>query len=279
MPSLRDKTVIVTGASSGIGLAAARRFQRAGARLVVNARRREPLEAIEGATVVAGDVVDPAVRAEILAACEGKVHVLVNNAGYAAAGPVELVEDAEVRRQFDVNFFALAALTRAVLPGMRAARAGRIVNVSSVAGRFGYPLFGYYCATKAAVEAVSDSLRLEVGPWGIDVVLIEPGPVRTSFFEVTRSGAEGLLADAASPYGPHFAHADEVERAVMKQSTTADAVAAAIERACTAARPRSRYAVTPMAKASILLSRILPRSWFDAILRRQFRVPGPAEVG
>ncbi|MDH3590592.1 MAG: SDR family NAD(P)-dependent oxidoreductase, partial [Planctomycetota bacterium] len=153
-----------------------------------------------------------------------------------------------------------------------------IVNVSSVAGRFGYPLFGWYCATKHALEGLSDALRNEVRPWKIRVVLIEPGPVKTEFFDVSKAKAETHVADEASPYAPFFRHIDRIEADFMKQATTPEGVAKVIVRACEKAKPKGRYAVTGMAKTAIAASKLLPRSWMDAGIRKQFKIPRPAEV-
>jgi NAD(P)-dependent dehydrogenase (short-subunit alcohol dehydrogenase family) len=281
MARLENRTAIVTGASSGLGLATARLLRREGARLVLNARRDDRLAAVAaetGAVAVPGDVTDPAVRARILAACAGQVHILVNNAGYAEPGPVEAVAEGDARRQIEVNLFAAAALIQAVMPLMRRQRAGRIVNISSVAGRFGYPLFGWYCASKHALEGLSDSLRLEGRPWGIHVAIVEPGPVETEFFDVAKGRAAGQLTDAGSPWAPFFRHADAIERDMMQRAATAERAAEVVLRACLARRPRDRYAATPMARSTILALRLLPRRWFDWVVARQFRVPGPQEL-
>ena len=282
MAQLEKAIAIITGASAGIGLAAARRLRGLGYGLVLNARRRDRLEKLAretDAAAVAGDITDPAVRARVVEACGGRIDLLINNAGYGEPGPVETVKEEDYRRQFDVNVFAAGAMIQAVLPTMRRRRSGRIVNISSVAGRFGYPLFGWYCASKHALEGMSDALRLEVAPWGIHVVLIEPGPVETEFFDVTLERAGPLMKDEASPYHPFFRHTAEIERDLMKQAATPDAVAKVIVTACQVSRPRARYAVTRMAKTTVLLSKLLPRRWLDAVLRRQFRVPGPGDVG
>jgi len=282
MAQLEKAIAIITGASAGIGLAAARRLRSLGYRLVLNARREDRLQELAeetGAAAVAGDITDAAVRARVVEACGGRIDLLINNAGYGEPGPVETVKEADYRRQFDVNVFAAGAMIQAVLPTMRRQRSGKILNISSVAGRFGYPLFGWYCASKHALEGLSDALRLEVAPWGIRVVLIEPGPVETEFFDVSLDRAGPLMKDETSPYHGFFRHTAEIERDLMKRAATADDVADVIVSACKASRPRARYVVTRMAKTTVFLSRILPRAWFDFALRKQFRVPGPGDVG
>ena len=281
MSSLKDRVAVITGASAGIGLATARILRRHGARVVLNARREDRLVEVAketDGTPVAGDITDPAVRSRVVEACEGRIDILVNNAGYGEPGPVETVTEDDYRRQFEVNLFAPAALIQAVLPTMRKQRSGRIINLSSVAGRFGYPLFGWYCATKHALEGLSDALRLEVQPWGIHTVLIEPGPVKTEFFDVTKDLAAPQVQATDSPYSGFFAHIDEIEKDFMKSAATSEDVAKVVLRACTAPRPKARYAVALMAKSTIAAVKLLPRSWLDVAARRQFRVPRPEDV-
>ena len=281
MSRLRGQTAIVTGASAGIGAATARALHAEGARLVLNARRADRLEALAGetdATVVAGDVTEAAVRARILDAAGERVDILVNNAGYGEPGPLETVPDELARRQFEVNVFAPAAMIRDVLPRMRARRAGRIVNVSSIAGRFGYPLFAWYCASKHALEALTDALRLEARLRGVAAVLIEPGPDTTEFFDVVLA-REGGKAGDADPWAPFYRHAPDIEREMMKQAIAPEKVARTILRACLVARPRDRYICGTMAKGTNLALRLLPRRWVDAVVTKQFRVPGPADLG
>ncbi len=276
MSRLGDKVAVITGASAGIGAATARRFAKEGARLVLTARREDLLETLAretGGQAVAGDITQPEVRRAVVDAAGARVDILVNNAGYGQPGPVESVASDDARRQMEVNFFAAAELIRAVLPGMRKARAGRIVNVSSTAGLVGYPMFGWYCASKHALEGLSDALRLELAPFGIQVALVEPGPVRTEFFEVARGSSESILEDTKSPYRALFQSVDSIERDFLKHAASPEDVANVIFKAATASRPRDRYPVTFLATMTRLALRFLPRSWLDAGMRRQFRIP------
>jgi len=276
MSRLGDKVAVITGASAGIGAATARRFSKEGARLVLTARREGLLDTLAretGGQVVLGDITQPAVRRAVVDAAGERVDILVNNAGYGQPGPVESVVPDDARRQMEVNFFAAAELIRAVLPGMRRARAGRIVNVSSTAGLVGYPMFGWYCASKHALEGLSDALRLELAPFGIGVALIEPGPVRTEFFEVARGSMKSILADTESPYRALFQNVDSIERDFIKHAASPEDVADIIFKAATASRPRDRYPVTFLATMTRLALRFLPRRWLDAGMRRQFRIP------
>jgi len=281
MARFSDQVALITGASAGIGVATARLLRKEGARLVLNARRadrlREVAEPLQ-AEAVDGDVTDPAVRARLVEACGGRCDVLVNNAGYGEPGPVEMVSEEDARRQLEVNLFAPALVARAVLPLMRGQRSGRIVQVSSVAGRLGYPLFGWYCASKHAMEGLSDALRVEVAPWNVRVVLVQPGPVRTEFFDVSKSRVGPHMTGEGAPYARFFDAVDDIERDFMKQATTPEAIARTIVKACAARRPRDRYTVTAMARTTIAAARFLPRRLVDWVCRRQFRIPGPSEV-
>jgi NADP-dependent 3-hydroxy acid dehydrogenase YdfG len=269
--------VLVTGCSSGIGKATAEALVRAGHTVYATARRPSTLADLEaaGARTLALDVTDEASMTAAVAAIEaehGSVGTLVNNAGYGVYGPVEEVAMDDVRREFETNVFGLGRLTQLVLPAMRAAGRGRIVNMSSMGGRLVYPTGGWYHASKYAVEALSDALRVEVAPFGITVVLVEPGLIRTEF-ESVASG--GLAPEAATgPYAALRRTSDEVMKRgyASRAGADADAVADVVRQAVEAERPRTRYVVTPAAKAQVQLRRFGGDRVWDAVMRRAYRI-------
>jgi NAD(P)-dependent dehydrogenase (short-subunit alcohol dehydrogenase family) len=269
--------VLVTGCSSGIGRATAQALVEAGHTVYATARRAATLEGLEaaGARTLALDVTDEDSMTAAVAAIEaehGAVGTLVNNAGFGVYGPVEEVPMDDVRREFETNVFGLGRMTQLVLPGMRGAGRGRIVNVSSMGGRLVYPTGGWYHASKYAVEALSDALRVEVAPFGISVVLVEPGLIRTEFESV----ASGGLASGhpAGPYAALRKHADDVMRRGYASPAGAEpkAVADVVRRAVEASRPRTRYVVTPAAKAQVQLRRFGGDRLWDAAMRRAYRI-------
>ncbi|HEX8178389.1 MAG TPA: SDR family NAD(P)-dependent oxidoreductase [Pyrinomonadaceae bacterium] len=290
---LNGQVVVVTGASSGIGAATARRLAASGAHVVIAARRRERLGALKQeierlggrATVAAGDITVPADRALIVETAlgvKGQIDALVNNAGYGTRGPVELVPLEKIRENFELNLFALIALTQLVIPLMRERGAGRIVNVSSVAGRVARPLSSIYDATKHALEAISDGLRGELAPFGIQVVVIEPGFILTEFTQTANEVSQTVIADAG-PYAPWFANFQQAYGRAKRLAGQPEEIAALIHEALVAARPRARYAAPRHAVLALALKRFLPQRLFDRILDRQagikpeqLRAPNPA---
>ena len=274
--------ILLTGCSSGIGRAAAIALAERGHRVFASARNRNDLAEIERGddlATVALDVTDPATitaAVEAVLSRAGRIDVLVNNAGYGQYGAVEEVTPDEWRAQFEVNLFGAVAVTQAVLPAMREQRRGTIVNVSSVAGKVAIPFAAPYCASKHALEAVSDALRVELAPFGIQVVLVEPGPIATRFGERARSGVAPLLS-RPGPYRELYALAERaMDVDFQKGKLPAEAVARVIVDAIESERPRARYPVGPMARAFIALRRVLPDRWLDGQLRRALRMPpGP----
>jgi NADP-dependent 3-hydroxy acid dehydrogenase YdfG len=268
--------VLVTGASSGIGRATALEFARRGHLVFAAARREEVLAGLAASTAniqaVSLDVTDEgSVRrawAKIQAGTGGAgVDVLVNNAGFALSGPIEILAGADVQRQFATNVFGLLTMTRTVLPAMRARRSGRIINISSLVGRTTFPGMGVYGATKYAVEALSDALRQEVAGFGIKVVIIEPGFVATSLGEAAdaRGGAgQEIPGEYASMV---TAGARYLDRQIAK-GIAPEKVAAAIANAAEHRSPRLRYVVPASARPLIAFLTSLPARLADRAKQR-----------
>jgi NAD(P)-dependent dehydrogenase (short-subunit alcohol dehydrogenase family) len=278
-----SKTVLITGCSSGIGRATAELLGRDGWAVYATARRLETIEdlATAGCRLVQLDVCDEVsmqAAIEIVERERGAVDVLVNNAGYGQEGAVEDVPVAELRRQFETNLFGPHRLTRLVLPGMRHKGWGRIVNVSSMGGKVTFPGGGAYHASKHALEAISDALRYEVRPFGVDVVVIEPGLVKTRFGE-TSVGAIDTVSSDSSPYRDFNAGLASVvggayEGPMARLAVEPEAVARVIEKSIRARHPRARYVVPGFVRLLLFARRILPDRMWDAALRRRFPVPG-----
>jgi NAD(P)-dependent dehydrogenase (short-subunit alcohol dehydrogenase family) len=226
------------------------------------------------------DVTDEASRAAAVATIEereGAVGILVNNAGYSQSGAIETVPLDDVRRQFETNVFGLARMCQLVLPGMREQHSGKIVNVSSMGGKLVFPGGGYYHATKHAVEAISDALRFEVAGFGVDVIVIEPGLIRTQFAETAATSLAGEHGDdayAAFDAGVGAATIRAYERRGMGRfGGEPDDVAKTIERAIAARRPRTRYPVTPSARMILFARRLLTDRAWDAMVARVYPRP------
>jgi len=272
--------VLISGCSSGIGAATAEALARGGHTVYATARQTDTLASLEalGCRPLALDVTseDSMIAAvQAVEAEHGQVGTLINNAGYGEYGPIEETDLERVRTMFETNVFGLARLTQLVLPAMRRSRSGRIVNIGSMGGRITFPVGGFYHATKYAVEAISDALRVEVKPFGIDVILVEPGLVRTNF--------EGRVGESlevgVAPQESDTAYADLLA-ANDKRTTSGyandfmatgpEAVAAIIVKAVDSSRPRSRYVVTPAAKVMINLRRFGGDRVWDAAMRKQY---------
>ena len=269
---------LVTGASSGIGEATALELAKAGYIVYAAARRVERMAhlAQDGIRPIPMDVTDDASMQEgvnKIVAEAGRIDVLVNNAGYGSYGALEDVPMDEARYQFEVNVFGAARLTQLVLPHMRANHAGKIVNITSMGGKIYTPLGAWYHATKFALEAISDCLRVEVKPFGIDVIVIEPGGIKTEW--------AGIAADklrAVSSTGPYAPQANAVADALTSESnqrrtSPPELIARTITKAVKARKPRTRYAVGFGAKPLIFLHNVLPDRTFDTIVRRLTGMP------
>ncbi|MDR3359283.1 MAG: SDR family NAD(P)-dependent oxidoreductase [Bifidobacteriaceae bacterium] len=286
--TLAGKVALVTGASSGIGQATAARLAQRGAQVYACARRVEKMASLAdvGVEPMAMDVTDDASMSDGVGRVvdrHGRLDILVNNAGYGLFGALEDVPLTEARRQFEVNLFGLARLTQLALPHMRAGGFGRIVNVSSIGGKIWEPFGSWYHSSKFAVEGLSDCLRLELREFGIPVVLIEPGMIKTEW--------GGIMTSTLRQHSGKTVYADLFDGYVSKLSQTSlydsipgsdpDVVARAIVKAVTANRPRARYATGSGARPMLLAARWLPNKAYDAAwaaaLRFMARHAAPAE--
>jgi len=269
--------VLVTGCSTGIGRAVAEELLRQGHTVWATARRPDTLAdlADRGAHVTALDVTDEASMAAAVHEVEsahGSVGTLVNNAGYGEYGAVEEVDLDKVRAMFETNVFGLARMCQLVLPGMRRAGRGRIVNIGSMGGRFVFPLGGYYHATKYAVEALTDALRMEVKAFGIDVALVEPGVTRSEFVEKS-TDSEGMGGRPDSPYAAMRASVSTSNNEAYSNrmmSASAESVAQVVASAVAADRPRTRYLLTPAAKVMAATHTVAGDRVWDRLMARQF---------
>jgi NAD(P)-dependent dehydrogenase (short-subunit alcohol dehydrogenase family) len=278
-----SKVVLVTGCSSGIGRATAEHLARQGWNVYASARRIESIQPLAeaGCKLVELDVCEEAsMRAAVeqVEQAEGAVGVLVNNAGYSQSGAVEDVPMELVQRQFETNVFGLLRMCQLVLPGMRRQRYGRIVNVSSMGGRLTFPGGGIYHATKHAVEAISDALRFEVRGFGVDVVVVEPGLIKTQFGDTAAASIEGAGNGDGAYAGFNAAVAKTTTEAYDgpfgKLGGGPEAVARKIEKAISARRPKARYPVTASARLILTQRRLMTDRMWDGFLRTQFPQPG-----
>jgi len=276
-----EQVILVTGCSSGIGRATAIEAAARGHRVFASARNLNDLAELERPPRLEGlrlDVTDSSsIRAAIeqVASRAGRLDALVNNAGYAQYGAVEEVTDEQWRAQFDANLFGAIETTRAALPLMRRSGGGTLVMVSSVGGRVVIPFAAPYCASKHALEALADALRVELSAFGIRTVVVEPGPIETRFDERARSLVTPLLG-RPGPYRELYAGAERaMDGDFQRGKRPASVVARVILDAIESRRPRPRYRVTSMARTLIPLSRLLPARWIDGLLRRSLRIPPP----
>ncbi|ROT26078.1 SDR family NAD(P)-dependent oxidoreductase [Micromonospora sp. HM5-17] len=276
--------VLITGCSSGVGRAAALRFRSAGYPVYATARHPDTLAdlAAAGAVTLGLDVTDEESMMAAVKRVEhdhGAVGILINNAAYGLQGAIETLSVDHIRHQFETNLFGLVRLTQLVLPGMRARGRGRVVNVSAMGAYFVLPGTGALHASKHAVRAVTDALRMELRPFGITVTAVEPGPIATPF-----SDKANTTIPAGSDSGPYARfHADlraRMSAAYQDRPGTfvlsPDRVARCIEKAALTPRPRVHYPVGVMCRFVIATRRLLPDAVVDAMVRRMFLTPRPS---
>ena len=279
-------SVVITGASTGIGRDAALHLDRNGFRVFAGVRREADAESLQKEASprlepLLLDVTDAAAIEAAAKRVDAEVGTaglagLVNNAGIGIGAPIEFLDLDELRRQFEVNVVAVVAVTQAFLPALRRAR-GRLVNVGSIGGRVSQPLVGPYSASKFAMEAISESERMELAPWGIEVSLIEPGAIATAIWDKTQTYAGGMLQtlppEANELYGDAVRSVLAILEYQQRAAIPPAATSRAIHHALTAARPKTRYVVGNDARAQAFLARFLPDRWRDALLVRFMKYP------
>ena len=272
-PSRPDpqRSVLITGASSGIGFATAHQLLERGWRVFAAARRLDAMEALRsrGAEVLPLDLADQESRvqlADVISRRVGALDALVNNAGYGETGPVETMPIERARAMFEVNVFGLIALTQLLLPSMREQRRGRIVNLSSIAGRFVTPGAGWYGASKHALEGISDALRLELHSFGLQVVLVEPGLIRTGFEAVSASSLQQQVADPV--WGPMMRRVAAGWADGFRRGSSPELVARTIVSALETSTPKPRYRCGSESEA-LVLQRFIPTQLWDALVRQR----------
>jgi short-subunit dehydrogenase len=279
---MASKAVLITGCSTGIGRATAEHLAAKGHTVYASARKTEAIADLEqkGCKTLALDVTsEESMQAAVrtVEQAEGAVGALVNNAGYSQSGAIETIPMDSIRAQFDTNVFGLIRMCQLVLPKMREQRHGRIVNISSMGGRLSFPGGGIYHATKYSVEAISDVLRWEVQGFGVDVVLIEPGLIKTHFADTavgTVSGAEGNGVYGKFNNAVSEMTAGAYEGPLAKLGGGPETVARAIEKAIVKRRPRTRYLVTPSAKLVLMQRKLVTDRMWDRLMRVQVPRPG-----
>ncbi|HEV3072241.1 MAG TPA: SDR family NAD(P)-dependent oxidoreductase [Solirubrobacteraceae bacterium] len=276
------KAVLITGCSSGIGEATARRLAGSGWSVYATARKPEAIAHLSehGCKTLALDVTEEASMqaavAEVVRA-EGAVGVLINNAGYSQGGAVEQVSMQDVRRQFETNVFGAIRMAQLTLPGMRAQRWGKVVNIGSMGGRLTFPGAGLYHATKYSLEALSDAMRFEVRGFGVDVILIEPGLIVTEFANnaLVAGNHDG---DGENPYADFESKLAVLTKGVYEGPIRhlgggPEVVAKAIDKAIKRRRAPTRVQVTPSARLTIMQRKLMPDRVWDAAMRSQFPQP------
>jgi NAD(P)-dependent dehydrogenase (short-subunit alcohol dehydrogenase family) len=272
------KVVFITGASSGIGRATALLLAKHNYIVYGAARRIDRLKELEpqGVKPLVLDVTDEISVSNAINEViknERRIDVLINNAGYGEYGAVEDVSIENARKQLDVNLFGLARITQLVIPHMRKQKSGKIVNVTSIGGKMATPMGGWYHASKFAVEGLSDSLRMEVKPFGIDVIIIEPGGIKTEW--------AGIANDTMTKASEHSAYSHFVEASpfakIASKATSGDkapepvVIAALIKKAIEAKKPKTRYVKGFMAKPIMLAKKLLSDAMFDKVILSQFK--------
>lgn len=264
-----NQVIVITGASSGFGKATAERLATKGHSVYGISRRKMEHSAIKSLQADVCDAASVAAAVQEVIAQEGRIDVLINNAGMGIGGALELATQEEIRLQMDTNFMGCVNLCQQVLPQMRKQGHGKIINISSIGGVMGLPYQGFYSASKFAIEGFTEALSAEVKRFGITVTMVEPGDFATGF-TASRRNSEATLKDAS--YGPVFRHSLELIEKEENGGLKPEKMAQRIEQIVNCRRPRLRYVVANLEQwASVVLKRIIPGNWFVDILRDYYK--------
>ncbi len=284
---MNQQVVLITGASGGIGAALSQLLatRYPGIRLMLAARSPDKLAAVAETCRTAGAEVcwlptDLGQTEQVQALAQktidqfGRIDALVNNAGYGQMGAIELIPTELVRQQFEVNLLGVISLIQAVIPVMRQQGGGRIINVSSIGGRVAFPLGGLYSSSKFALEGLSDALRMELEPFNIRVSVIEPGPVKTDFFERASQQMQQAVDDPAqTPYSAALSEMDGLNQRLMQMAWSSEQVAEVMVKALSDRRPKPRYLAATGGKVMLwLMTQLLPTRAVDAFWQRFYGI-------
>ncbi len=284
---MNQQVILITGASAGIGAALPELLAHKypGIRLILAARSLDSLNAVAETCRQAGAEVcvvptDMAQTDQVKALAQktldqfSRIDALVNNAGYGQMGPIESVSTELVRQQFEVNLLGVITLIQAVIPVMRQQGGGRIVNVSSIGGRVAFPLGGLYSTSKFALEGLSDALRMELEPFNIAVSVIEPGPVKTNFFDRASQQMQQAVDDPTqSPYSPALTQMDDLNHRLLKMAWTPEQVAEVIVKALSDRKPKPRYVAATGGDIMLaLMTKLLPTRLVDRFWQRFYGI-------
>jgi NAD(P)-dependent dehydrogenase (short-subunit alcohol dehydrogenase family) len=266
-----SQVVLITGCSTGIGRDLAQHLTEAGYIVVATAGTVETLDNLQSALKLPLDVTQQdSINNAVSLTLEKfeRIDVLINNAGYAVRGALEEVPDEQVRQVFDVNVFGTLRMIRAIAPLMRKKRMGRIINISSIAGKMSTPVNGAYSSTKFALEALSDALRLELAPFGVHVISIEPGAIKTQFDKTALSFAQQILSNKNSPDQSLYQNSHEFAASMRQQEVNAGVVSQVIQEAIESPNPKARY-LAGVAFSGQLVLHLRDFVW-DSVLKRMF---------
>jgi NAD(P)-dependent dehydrogenase (short-subunit alcohol dehydrogenase family) len=274
-----SKVVLITGCSTGIGRDLAQRLTQSGYTVVATARRVETLDDVPATLKLSLDVTQSdSIKDAVTRIIQefGRIDVLVNNAGYAVRGAIEEVPIEQTQKMFDANVFGVMRMIQAVVPHMRQQKAGRIINISSIVGKLVTPANGAYSATKFALEAMSNALRLELAPFGIHVVLVEPGSIKTQFHTTVEVNAQEVFANPHSPYQQLYDQYQKVTADMRQQEPGPEAVSLVVQHAIETSKPKARYlAGFPFSGRLVLL---LGDPVWDLVVRNMFKIHEKKEL-